>query len=415
MAGFHHSDNPTSTRVNTMEPQAQGVLPTVTSRSNQETPEATVKKFLAEYPSVEVFVVQWVDICGVVRCRMLPASSFVRMVAVGGSFNGSPLDMVATSTEEIIPEMFAHFTDRAKIFPDLSTLKIAAHDGAELGNTAFVTGTHDYHLNLDARQILKRAVEKAEEDHGMTFLFGFELEICFLKPDSLEPAGPTRLALGNSSYAQRSVMWPVLNEISLALADGGIHIEQIIKEYGTSQWEIVLPPLPPLESVDAYVYSREVVKNIAYKYGMVATLYPVPSAGGEALQKNGEHIHMSATPGKGTKEWDYDTVMGGILSRIPALMAVGFSQVDSYTRVGVGVMGSGGYLGWGQNHRDMPVRRITENHWEIRTHDGTSNPYAMVTGLIAAALDPKPLTIKDPKSTWLIFLSPFQQKYKRIY
>lgn len=375
------------------------------------TPEATVRKFLSSHPSVQVIITQWVDLCGIVKSRLLPVQSFLKLVASGGYLNNSPVDLLVPSTQGIVPEIFEVFSDRGKIIPDLSSLKVAVHDGSEIGNAAVVFAHVDY-LRLDARANLKKIVEKAIKDHVLTFLVGIELEVCFMKPDSLELAGPAKPGVGNYSTTYRSVIWPILNEVALALSEVGIDIEQIIKEFGPSQWEVALPPLPPLQAVDAYVYAREVIKNIAHKHGIVATFYPVLHSPGSSdankeTQTTGQHIHISATPIRESADWDPDTVMAGILSHLPSLMAVGLAQLDSYARVGVAGMKSGGYLGWGDNHRDMPIRRITKNHWEIRTHDATANPYAMVAGLIAAALDRKPLTIKGASSESFKILSRY--------
>jgi len=93
--------------------------------------------------------------------------------------------------------------------------------------------------------------------------------------------------------------------------------------------------------------------------------------------------------------------MSGILSHIPELMAVSMPTVDSYERVGVGRISAGGLLGWGFNNRDMPLRQVTKNHWELRTVDGCANPYAVVAGMIMASIDRKPLTIGNPGSKCL--------------
>lgn len=353
-------------------------------------------QFLRNHPSVKIVLVQWVDICGLVRGRMVPVQSFVNLIESGGYLNSSPLDLVVPITEDLLPEVFDHFTGRGKIYPDVSTLRVARHDSANIGNMAMVMAVVDF-LGLDARKNLKRVISRAEEENNMKFLFGSEMEVCFMKPDSLEAAVPRHTGIGNTSYTQRSDLWPMVNEIMVALAEADLHIEQVIKEVGTSQWEIALPPLPPLQSVDAYVYAREVVKNIAHKYGVVATFSPTPFSG-DSGQMTGIHIHMSATRVRDSPDWDPDTVMAGILSHIPHLMPIGLPQIDSYPRVGAARMGTGGLLGWGDNNRDMPVRRISADHWEIRTHDGTANPYAMVAGLIAAATDRQPLTIGNATS-----------------
>jgi glutamine synthetase len=364
---------------------------------------AAVEQFLKDNPAVRLIIVQWVDICGVLRCRLVPTQRFVDLVRSGQGLNCSPLDVFLPTTEELVPDIFPLFCAKGAIVPDVQSLRPAAHDGGGIGNAATVMGEVVMpDLELDARANLRRRVRAAEEAHGMRFLMGFELEVCFLQPGGLEPAGPGRQGLGNASYTTRSDVWPVLNEVVVALAEAGIVIEQVIKEYGRSQWEVALPPLPPLESVDAYVYAKEVIKNVAHRHGMVATFSTNPAKEANG-QKSGQHIHMSVAPVQepGPAGWEPDAIMAGVLGRVPSLMAVGLSQMDSYTRVGVNRMCTGGLLGWGYNHRDMPIRRVAEDHWEVRTHDATSNPYAMAAGLIAAATDRKPLDMKCATSKLL--------------
>ncbi|KAF4972237.1 hypothetical protein FSARC_1134 [Fusarium sarcochroum] len=361
----------------------------------------TLAEFLERNPSVQIIIVQWVDICGVVKSRLLPVSSFKSIVSTGGHLNCAPLDTCVPTTAEFIPKIMPWFTAKGKIRPDLYSLRVARHDGSGIGNTAMCYGSVEFQ-GTDARLNLKRLVEKATEHHGLTFKVGIELEFCFLLPGTLDPAEPAKPGTGNSSYALRSKIWPILNDIIVALAEAGINIEQVVKEYGTSAYEVALPPLPPVEAVDVYVYSMEVIKNIAHKHGVVATFYPTPYDGSTG-QKNGQHIHVSATPDEEVGDWDPDAAMAGILSHVPALMALGMAQVDSYDRVGIGKMCTGGILGWGDNNRDMPIRRITRNHWEIRVNDATSNPYAMVAGIIGGALDPKPLKIENASQFTLMY------------
>ncbi|KAK2601522.1 hypothetical protein QQS21_004907 [Conoideocrella luteorostrata] len=336
----------------------------------------TAQDFLDEHPEFEVIITQWVDVCGVLRSRMTSSQSFLDVVRSGRGFNQSVLDMLTTTTAALHPDPFAHFCDpRGHIVPDVSTLRVAAHDASGIGNTAIVMGETDLY-DMDPRTNLRRLVRQAEKQHNIQFLVGFELEFCFFQKDSTTPlvaAGPGLSGLGMSSVTNRSTLWPVLNEIVVALAEADIRLEQ---------------------SVDTYVYATEVIKNIAHKQGFTATFYPTPSADDVDSQKSGQHIHVSATKGGNNGgNWNPDELMAGMLSHLPGLTAIGLPQVDSYPRVGAGKLCTGGWVGWGDHHRDMPIRRIFKNHWEIRVIDGTSNPYAVVSAIIATALDRKPLTI----------------------
>lgn len=370
----------------TMEILAQKVNPD---------PAKPLNDFLDKNPAVQIIILQWVDICGVTKSRLLPIAAFKKLISSGSHLDCAPLDTCVPTTAEFIPMLMPTFTEKGRIWPDTSTLRVA-HDSSGLGNAAVCFATLDFR-NTDARSILISSVDRAKKDHGMEFLVGMELEFCLLVPGTLDPTEPAPPGVSVTVRMLRSKVWPVLNEIIVALEEVGVRVEQTIKEYGISAYEVALAPLPPVEAVDAYVYASELIRNVAYKHGLLATFYPTPYEGDQG-QKNGEHIHISAT--SKDENWDSDTTMAGILSHIPALMALGLAQVDSYERVNVGRMCTGGLVGWGDNNRDMPVRRVTKNHWEIRVNDGTSNSYAMVAGIIGAALDPKPLKIQKASSTY---------------
>ncbi|KAM0279625.1 hypothetical protein ACHAO9_011604 [Fusarium lateritium] len=367
--------------------------------------EKRLNDFLEKDYLVQIIVLQWVDICGVVKSRLLPVAAFKKLIGSGGHLDCAPLDTCVPTTAEFIPKLMPTFTEKGKIWPDVSSLRIA-HDGSGLGNAAVCFASLEFR-NTDARSILRSSVDRAREDHGMEFLVGMELEFCLLVPGTLEPAEPAPTGVAGTTRTLRSKVWPILNEVIVALEEAGVRVEQTIKEYGISAYEVALAPLPPVEAVDAYVYASELIRNVAHKHGLHATFYPTPYEGDEG-QKNGEHIHISAT--SKDESWDPDTTMAGILSHIPTLMALGLAQIDSYERVNIGRMCTGGLVGWGDNNRDMPVRRVTKNHWEIRVNDGTSNSYAMVAGIIGAALDPKPLEIQDATKFTLFYTEEEREK-----
>ncbi|KAH7466598.1 hypothetical protein FOMA001_g16340 [Fusarium oxysporum f. sp. matthiolae] len=367
----------------------------------------SVEKFFNQNHSVQVVILQWVDICGIIRTRLLPASRFRNLVRSGGHLDCAPLDTLVPTTAEFIPQLFALFNGKGKIYPDVSSIRTMKHDASGIGNAARCVGTVDFQ-NTDARFLLDDIVKKAGESRGLKFLVGIELEFCLLVPGTLEAAEPAKPGVAGTLGTLRSKVWPILNKIIVAFGEAGIEVQQVIKEYGTSAYEVALPPLPPIEAVDTYYYAKELIQNVAHKYGILATFYPTPYDG-EQGQKSGQHIHISTTPTEENKGNPDDT-LAGILSHIPALMALGMCQVDSYERVNIGRIRTGGLVGWGDNNRDMPVRRVTKNHWEIRVNDATSNSYAMVAAIIGAALDSKPLTIANAAEFTLMYSDEEREK-----
>ena len=359
--------------------------------------------FLEGHPAVKVINVQWVDLVGVVRSRIVPVPSFIHMIETRGYLGGSPADLVFPVDQEILPRLLDVVCLKGKVIPDLSSLRAAPHDSAKFGNAAVVYANieeEDHGLDFDARDILARTVEGAEKEAGLKFLVGFELEFVLIEKDKKTfPSPNSVLSMAVANVTNRSRFWPFLNQCAVALTEAGIHVEQIIKEYSATQFEFALPPLPPLQAVDACIYAKETIRDIAYQHNMLATFYP--SHGDESMA-SGQHIHISASPFTSkAKNFDPETFLGGLLSHIPALCAIGMPSHDSYVRTEAGHLGSGAYVGYGTNHRDMPVRLVTKDHWEVRANDGTANPYMMVSAIIAAGLDAKPLTHKDCSSKYL--------------
>lgn len=381
------------------------------------------KTFFQGYPDIAIVIAAWVDIAGVVRSRITSPQRLMEILERDIGFNQSPIDMVMNTMSSFPAAILEHFSERSKIMPDPSSLRPLPPSAEGLHNTAMVW-TESCLWDMDARRNLGRVVEKAKATQNLEFLIGFELEFYLLKKGGQTPfdvAGPDDKGHYLQSVAHRSEIWPVLNEIVTSLSDARIIAEQVSKESGSSQWEVSLPPLSPVESVDTYLHTMETIKTIANRHGMLATFFVTPFACKDTEGKDasnpasGQHIHLSATKGAddGSSDgasWDPDEALAGILSHLPALTAVGLSQIDSYRRVGKGTMAVGSFVGWGDGNRDMPIRRIKKNHWEIRCHDAASNPYAMTAGLISAALDTKPLTLGNVTSKLINTLYAYQTK-----
>ncbi|KAF5121999.1 Protein fluG [Metarhizium anisopliae] len=68
-----------------------------------------------------------------------------------------------------------------------------------------------------------------------------------------------------------------------------------------------------------------------------------------------------------------------------SLCAFGMANYDGYAR-SVGDA-AGAWVGFGTDNRDLPVRKISDWHWEFRMMDGTANPYLFAAAVLLAALD----------------------------
>jgi glutamine synthetase len=132
-----------------------------------------------------------------------------------------------------------------------------------------------------------RGGREAQGDYDISFLVGFETEVVLLE-DGVFPPVPISNHAWSTSLALRSgsIGKFVVEEIYDVLTDAGIVVQQFHGESAPGQYEIVTGPLPPVEAVDALIFTRDTIYNVAGKHGVRATLYPkvfaetcIPSTG----------------------------------------------------------------------------------------------------------------------------------------
>jgi glutamine synthetase len=145
-----------------------------------------------------------------------------------------------------------------------------------------------------------------------------------------------------------------------------------------------------MESIDQLLLAQEAIRSVAVAHNMQATMFPTPTS---SSPKNGCNMHLSLDP----IPKNPDSFIAGILENIKALCALGMPSYDSYIRVTDD--GAGCFIGWGTENRDLPIRRISDNHWDFRFCDATANPYLFLAALLSAGLhgmeNETPLTSKD--------------------
>jgi glutamine synthetase len=132
--------------------------------------------------------------------------------------------------------------------------------------------------------------------------------------------------------------------------------------------------MPPIEAVDALMQAQEAIRTIYVRHGLKATLTSKPVFNGP---QNGCHMHLSMNTANNA-----DSFLAGILQKMTALCAFGMPNFDSYVRVTDD--GAGLWIGFGTENRDLPIRKITEEHWELPFADSTANFYLFIAAVLAA-------------------------------
>jgi glutamine synthetase len=180
----------------------------------------------------------------------------------------------------------------------------------------------------------------------------------------------------------------------------GITVKYHHHEVGSPcQHEIELEPGRMSDMADRTMLSKYILKNLAIKEGMSVTFLPKPLVGEAG---SGLHVHLQLF--KEGKPLFYDAngysqlsdtalyFMGGILKHAPALCAFTNPSTNSYKRL------TPGYeapvtIGYATSNRSAVVRipayaKAPEaKRYELRSPDGTCNPYYAFAAILMAGLD----------------------------
>jgi glutamine synthetase len=193
----------------------------------------------------------------------------------------------------------------------------------------------------------------------------------------------------------------VIGEILDALEQQGLEPRQYYPELGPAQQELSIQHVPVLQAADRQIAVRETVRAVALKQGLVASFAPKPFADQAG---SGCHVHLSLWNGNHNAMYDSAGLYGlsqqgrafvaGVLTHLPALLALTCPSVNSYLRLKPN-MWSSAYTCWGPDNREAAVRvaspfkgRIeASTNVEIKAVDGSANPYMALGALIAAGLD----------------------------
>jgi glutamine synthetase len=188
----------------------------------------------------------------------------------------------------------------------------------------------------------------------------------------------------------------LLSGIEDALARQSIDIVQIGSEYGHGQLEINLGHQLPLKAADDLLAFRDTVRALARDAGLLASFMPKPFA--EAAG-NGLHVHLSLWDSNGASDRstgsealglsrELTRFIGGVLAHARAICGVGSPTVNSYKRLQPASWAPA-HIAYGSGNRSTLVRvpGSSRRRMEFRAGDNTSNPYLLLTALIAAGID----------------------------
>ncbi|QRF22605.1 type I glutamate--ammonia ligase [Alicyclobacillus sp. TC] len=192
----------------------------------------------------------------------------------------------------------------------------------------------------------------------------------------------------------------IRTEIVKELMKAGIRVERHHHEVATAgQAEINFRFHTLTKTGDTVMMYKYIVRQVARKYGKVATFMPKPILGDNG---SGMHVHQSLFNGNQPlffEEGQYGNLsalarhyIAGILSHAPALLAFANPSTNSYKRLVPGFEAPINLV-YSKGNRSaairVPVAAVTPKsaRIEFRTPDGTANPYLAFAAMLMAGLD----------------------------
>jgi len=177
-------------------------------------------------------------------------------------------------------------------------------------------------------------------------------------------------------------------------------------EFSPSQYEINLWHSTALDAADRTFFFKTAIKDVVEQSGQHATFLGKPwsDEGG-----SGFHLHFSVTDmkgvnkmhdGKGQLSEVARQMIAGVLENANALTALTNPTVNAFKRLGPDTLAPF-RANWGYDNRSCMVRIPPERgegtRLEVRVGDGAANPYLVIAGVLAAALDGIKRTLECPE------------------
>ncbi len=350
---------------------------------------------------IEYLLVQFVDINGSPKVKMVPANHLEDVVVEGAGFAGAAVRGLGQGPHS--HDMMARV--------DLDTYSVApwTEGVARLASDLYVD---DEPYMYCARQNLKRVLSSAKDD-GYVFNVGIEPEHFLVTRNddgSISVWDPNNVdTLDKPCYDFKGIANVIgyLRDLMDGMARVGWDVYQSDPEDANGQYEINFVYSDVLTTADRYTFFKMMTSQYAQRYGAIATHMPKPftdraGSGGHvhfhvADADSGDNLFLDEgdSRGLGLSEFAYHFI-GGIFAHAPALCAVNSPTVNCYKRlqVGEGLTGARSgftwtpaFISYGDNNRTQMIRTAGPGHLEDRTVSAACNPYLSMAAYLTAGLD----------------------------
>ncbi len=341
---------------------------------------------IAKQKKIKYFLISFVDLFGVLRSKLVPASAISDMQKNGAGFAGFAtwLDMTPADTD-----MFA--------IPDPNSL-IQLPWNKEVGWLASDLWMNGKQVEASPRVMLKNQIRKLSKQN-LSMKSGVECEYFLISSDGSNIADSKDIQ-PKPCYDQSALMrrYDLIKEICDGMIELGWKPYQNDHEDANGQFEMNWNYSDCLVTADRHTFFKFMVKNLSEKHGLRATFMPKPF---ENLTGNGCHAHISLWNGSKNKFLDNAdryglskiayNFLGGIMKHASSLSTFFNPTINSYRRINApptksGASWSPSSISYTGNNRTHMIRIPDPGRFELRLMDGSANPYLLQAGIIAAGL-----------------------------
>lgn len=400
-----------------------------------------IKKMLVD-EEIKWIELQFTSVVGQLHGIVLPSSRLNEDVIIKGcgKLDGSSIKGFSTIDESDLILM-----------PDPDTFAIIPWSKTKTARLIgkVYWGYNKGRLERDPRYIAERA-EAYAKDLGYVSYWGPEVEFFIFSRVNIDFENPMFRQGFSVSVQERETK---SNSLSLRAKEGYYAIEpfdeilsirheisDVLKTYfnveveahhhevaSAGQCEIDFKYSGLVRTADNVQTLKYVVRNVATKYGMVATFMPKPLYGDNG---SGMHVHVSLWSSDGRNVF-YDSndeyaelsqlgryFIGGLLEHAKALSAIVSPTTNSYKRLVPGYEAPV-YLTWSRGNRSAAIRvpiyqkGIEQSkRIEYRPPDPAANPYLAFAAILAAGFDgiKKRIEPDDPIDRDIYHMSEHERK-----
>lgn len=343
----------------------------------------TLKNLQSLSPQTRFIRFQWQDLSGVLRARVARIEYALQLANDKKNVRISPVGLHSTVSNHLF--INGCMQGMQTLMADWSSMRIMKINSSGPSYATVMCGILRNSpgiplqpSNICPRGALANVIRKASEEHGVSFLVGFEVEFEIVK------IGPCGNVVSESTrmgrYSVDGMLDPCFQYVEEAvqeMVEAGVLLQEIHTEGSVGQYEITVAPLPPLQAVDQLILVHDTLKRVFARHNLIANMSPVSIASAE--QGTGQHTHISINPP--IKE---EAFLAGILKRLAGLCAFTLPHDVSYVRVKA--LQAGEHIAWGTHARQTTIRKMNPGHWELRCVDSTANMYLSLASVFSAGL-----------------------------